>query len=53
MDSVSGRFPLPKNWPEGVKSAVLYVIALARVAVVDARRLAVASPDAPQATPIT
>ncbi len=37
---------LPKNWSQGVKAAVLHVIALARVAIVHARGLAVNSPDA-------
>ena len=37
---------LPKNWSQGVKAAVLHVIALARVAIVHARGLAVNSHDA-------
>ncbi|HSS63541.1 MAG TPA: hypothetical protein VLS27_03845 [Gammaproteobacteria bacterium] len=45
MDSVSGRQPLPKNWPKGIKSAVLHVIALARVVVVQTRRLVASGPD--------
>ena len=46
MDSHSARVPLPKNWPQGIKSAVVHVIALARVVIVQARGLAVNSPDA-------
>ena len=46
MKSHSSRVPLPKNWPQGVKAAVLHIIALARVAIVHARRFAVNSPDA-------
>ena len=41
MDSYSALIPLPKNWPQGVKKAVLHVIALARVAIIHARMLAV------------
>jgi hypothetical protein len=37
---------LPKNWSQCVKAAVLHVIALARVAIVHARGLAVNSHDA-------
>ena len=46
MDSDFARFPLPKDWPQSVKTAVLHVIALAHVAFVHARGLAVNSPDA-------
>ena len=46
MDSSSTRFPLPKNWPCGVRTAVVHVIALAHVAVVHARRLILNSPNA-------
>ena len=46
MSSVSRHLPLPKNWPQGVKAAVLHVIALARVASIHARMLGVNSPDA-------
>ena len=46
MKSNATGFSLPKNWPQGVKAAVLHVIALARVAIVHARGLAVNSPDA-------
>ncbi len=45
MDSDFARFPLPKDWPQSVKTAVLHVIALAHVAFVHARGLAVNSPD--------
>ncbi len=45
MNSASSRLPLPKNWPQGVKTAVLHVIALAHMAIVHARCLAVNSPD--------
>ena len=45
MESHSARVPLPKNWPQGVKAAVLHIIALAHVAIVHARRFAVNSPD--------
>ncbi len=46
MDSYPTRLPLPKNWPRGVKTAVVHVIALARVAIVHARRLVLDSPNA-------
>ena len=46
MDSFSTRLSLPKNWPQGVKIAVLHVVALAHVAVFHARRLVLNSPDA-------
>ena len=46
MDSYSMRFPLPKNWPCGVKTAVVHVVALAHVAIVHARRLILNSPNA-------
>ena len=45
MDSYSRRFPLPKNWPQGVRTAVLHVIALAHVAIVHVRSIVVNSPD--------
>jgi hypothetical protein len=40
------RFPLPKNWPQSIKTAVLHVISLAHVAIVRARCIVVNSPDA-------
>ena len=40
MDSHSAGLSLPKNWPQGVKNAVLHVVALARVAIIHARTLA-------------
>ncbi len=43
MDSDFARFPLPKDWPQSIKTAVLHVIALAHVAIVHARGLAVNS----------
>lgn len=46
IDSVSRRLPLPKDWPQGVKTAVLHVIALAHMAIVRARSIVVSSPDA-------
>ncbi len=46
MKSVVTGFSLPKDWPQGAKTAVLRIIALARVAMVHARRLTVSSPDA-------
>ena len=46
MDSSLKRFPLPKSWPQSVKTAVLHVIALARVAIVHSRSLVVNSPNA-------
>ena len=46
MFSDSTRLPLPKNWPQSVKTAVLHVISLAHAAVVQARRLVVSSPVA-------
>ncbi len=46
MDSYATRFPLPKNWPCGVKTAVVHAIALAHVAIVHARRLVLNSPNA-------
>ena len=46
MKSNMTGLSLPKNWPQGVKAAVLHVIALARVAIIHARRLAVNGPDA-------
>lgn len=45
MDSHWAHVPLPKNWSQGVKMAVLHIISLAHVAIVQARRLAVNSPD--------
>ncbi len=45
MDSDFARFQLPKDWPQSIKTAVLHVIALAHVAIVHARGLAVNSPD--------
>ena len=46
MRSNVTRSSLPKNWQHGVKAAVLHVIALAHVAIMHARGLAVNSPDA-------
>lgn len=46
MDYCSICTPLPRNWPQDVRSAVLHVIALAHAAIVHARGLAVNSPDA-------
>jgi putative transposase len=46
MNSHSARVPLPKDWPHSVKAAVLHVIALAHLAIVHARSIAVSSPDA-------
>jgi len=46
MDSVSRRLSLPKNWSQGVKAAVLHVIALAHLAIMHARSIVVNSPDA-------
>ncbi len=46
MDSYATRFPLPENWPCGVKTAVVHAIALAHVAIVLARRLVLNSPNA-------
>ena len=37
--------PLPKSWPTRVKSAVLYIISLARFAVVYSRGWAADSPN--------
>ena len=37
MNSESTRSSLPKNWPHGVKTAVLHVISLAHAAIVHAR----------------
>ncbi len=46
MDSSLKRFPLPKSWPQSVKTAVLHVIALAHVAIVHSRSIVVNSPNA-------
>ncbi len=46
MDSHSARVPLPKNWPQNVKMAVLHVISLAHFAIVHARSIVVNSPNA-------
>ena len=46
MDSSLKRFPLPKSWPQSVKTAVLHVIALARVAIFHSRSIVVNSPNA-------
>ena len=46
MDSSLRRFPLPKSWPQSVKTAILHVIALARVAIVHSRSIVVNSPNA-------
>lgn len=46
MDPDSKHFPLPKNWPRNVKTAVLHVLSLARVAIVHTRSLLVNSPNA-------
>ena len=46
MDSPSKCFPLPKNWRQSVKTAVLHIISLAHVAVVHTRCLFVNSPNA-------
>ena len=45
MDSYSTPFPLPKSWPQNVKTAVLHVISLAHVAIVHARSIVVCSPN--------
>lgn len=46
MDSVSRRLPLPKSWPQNIKTAVLHVISLAHVAIVHARSFVINSPSA-------
>ena len=46
MDSSLVRVPLPKDWPQYVKMAVLPVISLAHLAIVHARSLVVTSPNA-------
>ena len=46
MDSHSARVPLPKDWPQNVKMAVLHVISLAHLAIVHARSIVVNSPNA-------
>ena len=46
MNSESMRSSLPKNWPHGVKTAVLHVISLAHAAIVHARGILVSSPEA-------
>lgn len=46
MNSESMRSSLPKNWPHGVKTAVLHVISLAHAAMVHARGILVSSPEA-------
>ena len=46
MDSFANRLPLPRNWPQNVKTAVLHIISLAHVAVVHARGVLVNSPNA-------
>ena len=46
MDSVSRHVPLPKSWPQNVRTAVLHVISLAHVAIVHARSFVINSPSA-------
>ena len=43
MGANAMHFPLPKNWPLSVKTAVLHVISLAHVAIVHTRGLLVNS----------
>jgi len=45
MDSDSTRLPLPKSWPQSVRTAIVHVISLARVAIMHTRGLALNSPD--------
>ena len=46
MDSSLVRVPLPKDWPQNVKMAVLHVISLAHLAIVHAQSFVVNSPNA-------
>jgi hypothetical protein len=46
MKSNVAGLSLPKNWPKGVKMAVLHVISLAHVAIVHARSIVVNGGDA-------
>ncbi len=46
MDSYAKRLPLPRNWPQNVKTAVLHIISLTHLVIVHTGGLLVNSPDA-------
>ncbi len=46
IDATANHFPLPKNWPRSVKTAVLHVISLAHVAIIHTRGLLLNSGNA-------